>query len=111
MNTTVVDEIRGVDRRRWEGDPGFEPQGSTSGLLEGAIRSERDEALGGALLSLDATDRELLLGYYMDGRKLRDLAPLHGLSQAAASKRVQRALRELGERYPELALEDLERPS
>ena len=68
-----------------------------------AAKREQQQAIDDALLSLDATSRELLLGYFMDRRELKELADELGLSRSNASKKVNRALEWLRAHHPELA--------
>jgi RNA polymerase sigma factor (sigma-70 family) len=58
--------------------------------------SERWAALEDALTSLGATEREALVLHYFEDRGYAEMAAQLGLSEAAARKRVSRALQSLG---------------
>ena len=60
--------------------------------------TERWAALEDALASLAATEREALLLHYFEDRAYPEMAAQLGLSEAAARKRVSRAMQSLGER-------------
>jgi RNA polymerase sigma-70 factor (ECF subfamily) len=66
-------------------------------------RAERDAEVRAALETLSASDRELLVLRYDADQSFRDIADALGIDEAAARKRVSRALMRLREQLPRSA--------
>lgn len=85
------------DRTKWLEPPQYEDSGSRSKKLpnEGNnwVTTLADVAL--AFEKLDYEDQLLLLAYHRDGERNKDLAVVHGLSEASMSSKHTAALRRL----------------
>lgn len=75
----------------WEAEPGPGPEE----LVERHMFAER---LRLAVEALDEPDRTLVIGYYYEGERLKDIGKRLGLSVPAAKTRLCRARRDLKER-------------
>ncbi len=71
-----------------------------TGVVSAAVRADRRRVLLDAIDSLEAIDREVLLLRGIEQRTLATTAELLGVSQAAVTMRLQRALQRVREHLP-----------
>lgn len=103
LRNVSVDAVRRVTRSPVVEHRASTAQSPSSGPSVKAERKERSLALRQALLSLSRVDQALLVGYLMDEVPLHQVAAEQGITADAASKHVQRALKDLRKRFPDLA--------
>ncbi len=69
--------------------------GSTQPAAEGQADGEHIAALDAALQQLSPTDRSLLAARFYQGQSIREVAQQFGITEAAAKKRINRAIERL----------------
>lgn len=80
----------------------------TSGVITGAIRSERRGQVRAALAALEGADREVVFLRGIEQASLRATATVVGLTPEAVAQRYRRALQKLRARVPGSVFDELE---
>ena len=80
----------------------------TNTLEDDYWQDRKEYAIASSINELDCKDRNIILLYYYDGKKEREIARLLGLSQQAISKQLHKALDKLKPKIAE-RLAELER--
>lgn len=94
-----------------DGDPSFDPvadlPAETTGVVSRAVRSERWDALRGAIAELEETDRAVVVLRAIEQQPAEIVAGLTGLSPNAVAQRLRRALEKLRKLLPQSIFDDL----